>query len=208
MLLVDSLIVIGTAAFSLGTIHEEQGIQEHTFWLKNMGQEAVQLRQGYTSCGCTTIDYSQQAIIQPGDSTAVTLRFNPRGKGGEFYENGTVTYGKDLKRVNMALTGECITSEETLLKQYPIRISDKLRLSTDRYDIGIVRTGQTKERHVAVLHWNETTPSGPRKTESIKITFSPTDQTPKGRQRISCPITIQSKGEQVETTIMLDVIVR
>ena len=208
MLLVDTLIVIGSATFSLGTIHEEQGIQEHTFWLKNTGQEGVELCQGYTSCGCTTIDYAQHAVIQPGDSTAVMLRFNPRNKGGEFYESGTVTYGKNLKRVNMALVGECITSEETLMKQYPIRLSDRVRISTDRYDLGFVKEGQKKERNIAVLHWDETNPTAPRQTETIKIVFAPDKDTPRGLRHIDYPITIDDGTRKIETTVTLDVIVR
>lgn len=55
MLLVDSLVVVGLATVSLGTIQEADGVKEHSFWLRNAGQEAVVLHQGYTSCGCTTI---------------------------------------------------------------------------------------------------------------------------------------------------------
>lgn len=46
----------------------------------------------------------------------------------------------------MTLTGTCITSEETLLRQFPVRISDHLRLSTDRFDLGVMRQGESKER--------------------------------------------------------------
>ena len=86
MLLTDTLIVIGMATVSLGTINEADGLQERTFWLRNNGTEAVTLVQGYTSCGCTTIQFDKEQSIAPGDSSAVTLRFNPQGKGGEFEE--------------------------------------------------------------------------------------------------------------------------
>ena len=207
-MLIDSLIVIGIATTSLGTIHEENGVQERTFWLKNIGQTTVQLRQGYTSCGCTTIHFDRNAAIAPGDSSAVTLRFNPRGKGGEFHEMGTIEYGEQRKRVNMAMVGECITSEETLLKQFPIRINDRLRMSVDRYDLGIVRVGTAKERHVAVLHWNEANPNGDRRIESIKIDFAPTEDSPKGLQHIPYPIKVNDNGEKIEINVILDVIVR
>lgn len=207
-MLIDSLIVIGIATASLGTIHEENGVQERTFWLKNVGQTSVQLRQGYTSCGCTTITFDRGAMLAPGDSSAVTLRFNPSGKGGEFHERGTIEYGEPRKRVYMAMVGECITSEETLLKQYPIRISDKLRITTDRYDLGIMRVGTTKERHVGVLHWNEANPNGDRRIESIKIEFAPKEDSPKGLQHIPYPIKVNDNGEEKEINVILDVIVR
>ena len=148
MLVADTLVVIGLSAISLGTIHEADGVQQRTFWLRNAGQEAVALQQGYTSCGCTTIDFAKGQVVQSGDSTRVTLRFNPRGKGGEFEETGTIVYGVHHKRVSLAMTGSCVTSEETLLRQFPVRISDNLRLSANRFDLGMMRVGETKQRHV------------------------------------------------------------
>ena len=37
MLIADTLVVIGLATASLGTIQETGGVQEHTFWLRNDG---------------------------------------------------------------------------------------------------------------------------------------------------------------------------
>ena len=54
-----------------------------------------------------------------------------------------------------SMSGTCITSEETLLQQFPIRISDDLRLSTNRFDLGYMKAGETKERGVVVLHRDE-----------------------------------------------------
>jgi hypothetical protein len=52
---------------------------------------------------------------------------------------------KELAEV--VVTGyTCITSEETLLRQFPVRISDHLRLPTDRFDLGVMRQGESKER--------------------------------------------------------------
>ncbi len=48
MLPIDSLVTIGLATVSLGTINEADGRQEHEFWLRNAGTEAVSIVQGYT----------------------------------------------------------------------------------------------------------------------------------------------------------------
>ena len=117
MLIADTLVVIGLATASLGTIQETGGVQEHTFWLLNDGAQAVTLQQGYTSCECTTIEFDKYAQVQPGDSSQVVLRFNPQGRGGEFTVTGTVVYGDERKRVKLALTGISILSEETLMKR-------------------------------------------------------------------------------------------
>lgn len=203
MLVADSLIAIGLATVSLGTIHEADGVQEHSFWLKNSGTEAVTLVQGYTSCGCTTIEFVKDEPIASGDSTCVTLRFNPRGKGGEFLETGTVVYGPHRKRIAIALEGTCITSEETLLRQFPVRISDNLYLSTDHFDLGRMTVGETKERNVIILHRNE----GDRQ-ERIPITFTADEKTNKGLQHIDYPIITHEGEKEVKLTIRLDVLIK
>ncbi len=203
MLVADSLVAIGLATLSVGTVQEAGGAQERTFWLRNAGREAVTITQGYTSCGCTTIHYAKGKAVAPGDSTAVTLRFNPQGRGGEFEETGTIVYGPNGKRVALTLTGTCITSEETLLRQFPICVSDGLRLSANRFDLGIMHVGERKERTVVVLHRQED-----NRQERITVAFAPDEKTPKGLQHIERKVTTKEKGKKKEITITLDVIVK
>lgn len=209
MFVTDSLIVVGLATLSLGTIHETDGPQERTFWLRNVGQEAVALTQGYTSCGCTTIHFSKGVAVSPGDSTAVSLRFNPRGKGGDFHEVGTLVYQKaegssqspavsPTKRVTVTLAGSCITSEETLLRQFPVRISDTLRLSTVRFDLGIMHVGESRERTVVALRLPSQT------QERISLRFTVDADTPKGLQHIVKKLKVG--GQEVAVT--LDILVK
>ena len=203
MLIADTLVVIGLATVSLGTIQETGGVQEHSFWLRNDGAEAVTLQQGYTSCECTTIEFDKYGQVQPGDSSQVILRFNPQGRGGDFTVSGTVVYGTERKRVKLAMTGNSILSEETLMKRYPIAVSENLRLSTDRFDLGVMHPGETKERSVVVLHRNEND-----RTETLTITYTPDDKTPKGLQHIPYTVTTTEQGKQQQLSITLDVMIK
>ena len=203
MLITDTLVVIGLSTISLGTIQEADGIQEHTFWLRNTGHEAVALQQGYTSCGCTTIHFDKARQIASGDSTAVTLRFNPQGKGGEFEETGTVVYGPNRKRVQFSMTGTCVTSEETLMRQFPIRISDGIRVSTNRFDLGVMRVGETKERNVVILHRDQQD-----RQERIPVIFTATNDMATGLQHIAYPIKTKEKDKEQTINITLDVIIK
>ena len=203
MLVADTLVAIGFATISLGTIQEADGVQERTFWLRNAGTEAVTLVQGYTSCGCTTIQFAKDESIAVGDSTSVVLRFNPQGKGGEFEETGTIVYGPNRKRVNLSMIGYCITSEETLMRQFPVRISDDIRLSTNRFDLGIMYIGETKERNVIILHRDEN-----NRQERISIKFAVDTKTPKGLQHIPYSIKTKVKGKEQPLTITLDVLIK
>ena len=196
--LIDTLVVAGMAAVNVGTIQESDGTVERTFRIVNGGDTEVVLDQGYTSCHCTTIDYERGRLLTPGDSAAVTLRFNPQGKGGEFYESGTIVYG-ERKRLTLSLEGECVTSEETLLRQFPIRLNESTRLNANRFDLGIVHVGDTKERSVAVLHRDE----GDRR-EVLTVSFTPTDDYPRGVQQVVCPLTTMCQGQTVSFDILLD----
>ena len=201
--MIDSLIVIGMAVVSLGTIHEADGPQQHTFKLRNDGTEAVALEQGYTSCGCTTINFDRDSLVEPGDTAHVKLSFNPRGKGGEFKETGTLVYGPDRKHVSMSLIGTCITSEETLLRQFPIRLTDQLRLSANRFDLGIMQQGEERERTVVVLH----RPDGRQERHTLR--FAVTPSTPRGLQHIPMTITTHDDtGKEIPFTITFDVLVK
>lgn len=214
--MLDSLIVIGLATVSLGTIQEADGVQEHTFLLRNTGNQPVAITQTYTSCHCTSIEAPRQLEGLKEDS--VTLRFNPQGKGGDFEETATIIYkplsageGKG-KTLQLSLEGTCITSEETLLRQFPIRVSDSLRLSTDHFDLGIMHVGETKQRTVVLLHRDD----GDRQ-EPVTVTFTPSVGTPKGLQHINYPLfptdstrqDLSSIGEaEGGLTIRLDVLIK
>ena len=202
-MIADTLVVIGLATISLGTIQEADGVQERTFWLRNDGVNAVMLQQGYTSCGCTTIDFARGSSVEPGDSTCVTLRFNPRGKGGEFMETGTLVYGDSRKRVELSMVGTCVTSEETLHRQFPVHISDRLRLSADRFDLGIMRVGERKERNVIVLHKADN-----NRQERFTVSFSPDENSPKGLQHVVRTISTVDGSQSIDLRITLDVIVK
>ena len=199
----DSLIVIGLATVALGTIQESDGVQERRFWLRNTGTEHVRLRQGYTSCGCTTIEFPRDSVVAAGDSACVTLRFNPRGKGGEFLETGTVVYGENRRRLNISLAGTCVTSEETLLRQFPVSVNQHLRLSADRFDLGRLRVGDTCQRTLVLLHRDQ----GNRR-EPVTITFTVDAQTPKGLQHIPYSVKTIVRGKEQTFIITIDVLIK
>ena len=202
-MIADTLVVIGLATASLGTIQETGGVQEHSFWLRNDGTEVVTLQQGYTSCECTTIEFDRYGQVEPGDSSQVILRFNPQGRGGDFNVTGTVVYGTERKRVKLSMTGNSILSEETLMKRFPIAVSENLRISTDRFDLGVMHPGETKERSIVVLHRDEND-----RTETAAITYTPDEKTPKGLQHIPYTVTTTEQGKQRQLTITLDVMIK
>lgn len=217
------LIVIGATVLNLGTIYEADGIVERSFLLRNDGRQPVAIVQGYTSCGCTTVAFPKDSVINEGDTVTVTLRFNPRGKGGEFYESAHLKYkssspvlssreGDDVSpsslgedeedAIGLALEGTCVTSEETLMLQHPVVVNDMIRMSRDRYDIGYLSVGEKRERTVSVWHRDT------NQRESFTISFQPTADTKKGLNHVPNVIKIHTSEGEVATVVTFDVIVR
>lgn len=205
MLGIDSLVVAGLATLHIGNIQEADGPIERTFWLRNPTPQPVTILQGYTSCGCTTIQYDKESPIPPGDSTLVTLRFNPQGKGGEFYESGTIVYETDGKRrfTHVAIEGNCVTSDETLLRQYPILVAPGLRQSVNRYDLGYMSPGQSKTLYTSLLHQDDA-----NRKETIPLTLTIDDATPKGLQHITRQFSTTHNGATLTVTVTFDVYVK
>lgn len=203
MLPIDSLIVIGLSTLSLGTINEADGKQEREFWLHNVGTEAVDIVQGYTSCGCVKLHFPLGETILPGDSVKTVLSFDPKGKGGEFYERGTIVYGQSRKRLDIAMEGVCITSEETLMRQFPVRINDDIRISTDHFDVGVINIGEKKTRHVAILHRDED-----NRSESVAVTVEADSNLHKGVNRVKKSIETVYKNKKIAIEILFDILIK
>lgn len=214
MIAIDSLIVAGLAVLDLGTIHESDGIIEREFWLRNAGSNAITILQGYTSCGCTTIDYQRDAVVQSGDSTLVTLRFNPANRGDEFYESGTIAYtsvpsaspqGSKRHFVNMALQGTCRLKDETLLMQHPIAVTDDVRISSNRYDLGYMTVGQQRQLSVSVLCRIDGTW---QRMGTTDVSFTAEATMPKGLQHIKRTFSITHAKKKIPFEIIYDLIIR
>jgi len=199
----DSIIGCGQTSINVGKIHEEDGIIENSFWMKNVGSSPTEFIQGYTSCGCTAIDFEKGKSIQPGDSTCVTLRFNPTGKYGDFIESGKLIYGNDKKCIDLSINGYCVTSEESLKKQFPYHLSKNTWVSAERFDLGILNPGKEKTVYITVLHRNLD-----NLQETVPIKFVTDANMGTGLKHITKSVIIREKEKEINHKVVFDVIIR
>lgn len=145
------VIAVAATVFNFGILHERDGEVRHRFMLRNDSQTAVRICQTYPSCGCTTIA-CDTGLVAPHDSVAVDVSFAPYNRGGDFYETASLVVASqtDTTVVTLAVEGTVITSEETLMRQYPVRQGD-LRLTTDTLNMGEVTRGASKTMVVGVM---------------------------------------------------------
>lgn len=67
--------------WDFGTIKEGAQAQ-HTFLLANEGKKPLSIISVNTSCGCTVSDVEKR-LLEPGESTQVTVAFDSKGYSGE-----------------------------------------------------------------------------------------------------------------------------
>lgn len=67
-------ILIPTMTFNFGNIGATD-IVAHDFVIANTGQAPLTISRAYTSCGCTTADFTSD-VIPPGETAIVTLRLD------------------------------------------------------------------------------------------------------------------------------------
>jgi Protein of unknown function (DUF1573) len=69
----------------------------HIFEVFNNGNEPIVLENVQATCGCTTPEWSKDAIV-PGGSQKITVGYNSASEG-PFEKNITVTYNKGQSKI-------------------------------------------------------------------------------------------------------------
>ena len=67
--------------WNFGSIREESGPIAHTFEATNRSEYPEVILDVTSTCGCTKPLFTRRPV-RPGDTTAVTVRFNPAGQSG------------------------------------------------------------------------------------------------------------------------------
>jgi hypothetical protein len=74
-------IRLGTTEFDFGTIPNDRPVS-HTFQVRNAGQGPLEITSVSTSCGCTTAQVDREHV-EPGETAALTVTYDPQAHGGE-----------------------------------------------------------------------------------------------------------------------------
>lgn len=185
------VITAAVTTFSFGVIQERDGIVSHRFMLCNESGVPVRICQTYPSCGCTSVA-CDTGLVAPHNSMAVDVSFIPTNRGGEFYETASlvVASSKDTVVVTLSVEGTVITSEETLMRQYPVR-QGSLRLTTDSLSMGVVRRGESKTMYVGVLKSTK-----PEDKQIVPVTFVADSTVGWGRQNNIVHISVNGNPVQ------------
>lgn len=130
-----------------GDIKEENGKVSCQLRMVNAGDSALFVTRVQTTCGCTAADYPRYAI-NPGDTAAVTLTYNPYNRPGNFEKDAFVYTTGTVSRTRLTLTGNVAATPVTVNTRYPI-VCGGLRLENASIPLGKLYRGSTRAAYIS-----------------------------------------------------------
>ena len=125
-----------------GVINENDGDATCEFRFVNTGTDSVTIVRARASCGCTTPKYSQSPIA-PGDTTIISVSYDPVGRPGRFKKSIYINTSASDERETLQVSGVVIAAEQTVKVRYPVE-AGPLRLRRSLIALGEVDKGKSK----------------------------------------------------------------
>lgn len=108
-----------TLTFDFKTIKEEKGPATCVFKFKNTGKKDIQILNVRPSCGCTTSEYTKEAV-KPGGSGFVKATYDPKNRPGVFNKTIAVTTNDSLApNITLIIKGNVLPRPKTREEEYP-----------------------------------------------------------------------------------------
>lgn len=153
-LCVSAQLVFTPDAWDFGRIEESGGRVSHTFTGVNRGERPVVILDVVTSCGCTVPEFSRKPVL-PGDSTRVTVTFDPMNRPGIFSKELGV-YSSERRRIaSLSVSGSVIPREKSVEELYPFEAGGGVRLDATLCAFTYVYQGAQKQMSIGCLNTSD-----------------------------------------------------
>ncbi len=136
--------------YDLGVFKEQDGKVTCQMRLVNTGTEPLIIVRAQAGCGCTAITYPEDPI-QPGDTAAVGLTYNPSGRPGQFTKQAIIFTNTVPNRTTVEIVGNVIPTPATLDKEYPVQ-AGSLRISQGNIPFGELVKGANKMQYLSAYN--------------------------------------------------------
>ncbi|MDE6510512.1 MAG: DUF1573 domain-containing protein [Muribaculaceae bacterium] len=145
-----------------GMVREENGKISRTVKAVNITSDSTFIISARTSCGCSAAEYSED-ILAPGDTTEVTLTYDPSNRPGKFLKTVKFFTGKERIGNSIKLSGHVIPSPRNLDRTYPEQVG-QLRLTSLLLNAGEMTRSEAKPLFVGI--YNDSGQALPIKAET------------------------------------------
>ncbi len=131
--------------YDFGAINEEHGSVSHTFRFVNSGTSPLTIERVTASCGCTTPEWTQNAIL-PNEIGEIKVTFDPEERPGNFQKAVRVVFSGDGGNFSETLDikGFVVPRAETLSEAYPYHFGD-VALKGSVVEFDTINKGETGE---------------------------------------------------------------
>lgn len=117
-----------------GQIKEDGGFKTCSFKFTNIGNDTLKIVNVKPGCGCTTSNWTKEAI-KPGGKGFVEATFDPRNRPGEFAKGIAVTTNDpDNQNLSLTIKGTVLPREKTYTDLYPTKLGN-LRFESSQLNL-------------------------------------------------------------------------
>lgn len=130
----------------IGTVLEEQGIQQVEFEFTHTQDSLFFIQDIWAECGCTTVEYTRDTL-QVGESGKIKVSFDPTSSAGFFSKLIVVNGNLNSVRDSLYLEGISIPYPTDLKRAYPI-VKGELGFRLRKVNMGDVFDNEPKIKYV------------------------------------------------------------
>lgn len=188
-----------TTSHDFGEVKEQEGPIQYSFQFVNRGQEAVRIEEVEASCGCTTPDWSQEAVL-PGDTGYVTAQYNPLNRPGKFNKSLSVRYlaGESQRSGSLYIEGNVQPKPKTVEDDLPTEMGE-LRVKYRSLNMGKITDKEPVTERFMVYNTSDSIISWlPEKSELpayFTVNFNPVHLEPQALGEINITYDVQAKND-------------
>ncbi|MBO7299805.1 MAG: DUF1573 domain-containing protein [Tidjanibacter sp.] len=144
-------LLFDATEWNFGEIDEVNGVVSHTFHYRNTSEGFVQIERVYSSCGCTSGEYSRRPL-KPNGEGLFTVTFDPAGRGGKVDKEIILTYNKGSEKTTLRVRGKVNPRPLTPEELYPYELAGGVRSDSSFKAFGKVAVGRTKSMTIALVN--------------------------------------------------------
>lgn len=136
-----------------GAFGEDMGKVRHIFRFVNTDASPVTIVAARPSCGCTAPEFSRRPV-EPGDTGAIALFYNPAGRPGRFskYVGVEMSNGQKTK---LYVKGSVIGSAPSVARNYPVDLGMGLKMARPSVMFGQIAKGHTRAVSIDIYNRSE-----------------------------------------------------
>lgn len=127
-------ILFNEKIHDFGTVPEQAGTADFEFSFTNKTTRSIKILSVNASCGCTTPDWSKEAIA-PGTTGFIKASFDPKGRPGYFNKTLSVTTDWDKTPVILQIKGTVVSGDGGKYTAFP-NVSGGLSLRSVSCNMG------------------------------------------------------------------------